>query len=130
MMVAAEGDTTWARVGAQLRARRKAMEKSLTELAAEHGMSDRTLADLETGRKQGQFKKITITAAEVAYGLEPGSIARAWAGGELVPPRRYEHPYDQEIWETSLPEEMRLALIEACQKERLYQESHQNKHAS
>lgn len=121
-MVAHEDrDLDWSRLGRLLRDRREAMGLTLVELAGQHGMSDRTLADLETARRAGRFRAATLTAVEVAYGLEPGAIDRVLHGGDLTPPdkpQRYAHPHDQAVWELDIPEDQRLLLISVLQEDR------------
>jgi hypothetical protein len=77
----------WKRTGESLVRRRIELDPRYANrrlFAAERGLNYRIITDLEHGRR-GNYEPSTLTAAEVAYGLAAGSIARSAAGGELEP---------------------------------------------
>jgi hypothetical protein len=81
----------WQRLGELLVRRRIELDTRYAnrqKFTAERGVNYRTVSDIETGRRDN-YEPRTFAELEVAYGLAPGSISRALAGGELdlpVPP--------------------------------------------
>lgn len=126
--VVCEDLSTWQRVGSLLQARRAELgEPNLTAFARRTGVSRRLLDDLERGRRPN-FKRSTIAAVEHTYRLEPGSIAAALSGGDLVPiggdsgmgnDREWEHPHDQAVWDLEgVSAETKLLMIQMMHEER------------
>lgn len=104
-----------------LEARRAELDpafRNLTLFARERGIDYRLAWDIEHGRR-ANYRRVTLTAIEIAYGWQPGSIRRVLDGREPVPvagipapPRpRYTDPDLQQIWELNLPENVRLGMI-------------------
>lgn len=89
----------WKRVGELLQGRRVDMDtryRNLHVFAAEREINYRLAWDLEAGARTN-YRQPTLRAAEVAYGLRPGSVDTALSGGDLMPadefsPRNPQHP--------------------------------------
>lgn len=80
----------WKRLGELLVRRRIELDPRYSNrklFARERGLNYRIVTDLEHGIR-GNYEDGTITAAEVAYRVAPGSLRRALAGGglEALPP--------------------------------------------
>lgn len=82
----------WQRLGELLQRRRVEIDpryRNLALFAREHGLNERLVSDIEHGRRGG-YRKGTRMALEIAYELDPGSIARFLAGAAAalspVPP--------------------------------------------
>ena len=126
------GDTqAWEHVGRLLQERRVQMDTryaNLTWFCEERGIDYRLAWDLEKGAR-GNYRRATLTAAEIAYGLRPGSIEAALEGGALSPSAEAEGirpvPVDAPaiirdnwddaavriVWQTALPRHVRLGMI-------------------
>jgi hypothetical protein len=76
---------TWKRLGQLLEQRRVELDpryRNLALFAEDRDLNYRLAWDIETGRRTN-YRRPTLRAIEVAYGLEPGSVDTALAGGEL-----------------------------------------------
>jgi len=76
----------WQRLGAMLIRRRIELDPryhNRTLFAVERGVDARVVFDIEKHRR-GNFELKTIMGLERAYGLRPGSVGTALAGGELT----------------------------------------------
>lgn len=69
-------------LGEQLKRRRVDLDpkyRSRGVFAAETGLNERLVADLENARREG-YRDTTLAAVEVAYRLEPGTVSRFLEG--------------------------------------------------
>lgn len=76
----------WQRLAALLSDRRTRLDpqyKSRLKFAADTGLNERLIADLENARRSS-YRPTTLGAVETAYRWAPGSIDRVLAGGEPV----------------------------------------------
>jgi hypothetical protein len=86
MSASHRGGPEWARLGELLRQRRVEMDprwRDLTLFAGERGLNWRLAWDIEENRRTS-YRPITLSAIEVAYGWQPGSIRAVLAGGDPV----------------------------------------------
>lgn len=77
----------WARVGAMLENRRAELDpryRNMKIFERERGIDYRLAWDIEHARRD-TYRRVTLTAIEVAYGWQPGSIHRVLEGGDPVP---------------------------------------------
>lgn len=77
----------WERLGHLLARRRIEMDnryRNLEQFCRERNVDWRACWDVEHARPRN-WRRESLVALEVAYKLEPGSIAGALAGGDLVP---------------------------------------------
>lgn len=125
----------WERVGRLLERRRVEIDPAYSNFSLfcrERGLDYRVTWSLEHGERDN-YRRSTLTSAEVAYALEPGSIRDAVAGGELrpspAPAARPQQPPPvpadapdlvadnwhleevRVVWGTSLPVGTRLGMI-------------------
>jgi hypothetical protein len=80
------GGPEWDRLGKMLEQRRAELNprwRDLTVFAEERGLNWRLAWDIEKNRRTS-YRSVTLTAIEVSYGWQPGSIARVLEGGEPV----------------------------------------------
>src|SRR5207253_3737222 len=91
---------SWKRLGEMLERRRVELDtryRNLTLFAAERGIDYRLAWDAEHGARSN-YRRPTLRAIEVAYGLPPGAIddflasAAPAASGERPPELRYADP--------------------------------------
>jgi hypothetical protein len=125
----------WVRVGLLLAARRSQLDpryRIRKVFAAEVGIRETMLADVENAKRPNTFPPATIAAFETAYQLRHGSFEEALAGGELTPaqdaPRSLtavesppvpdypedvgDDPFLRRIWDDPFaPEDEKLAAI-------------------
>lgn len=80
-------ETPWVRVGAAVRAARKAQELTQAELAGRAGVSAGTIRAIERGTEYGSVNP-TLRAVEAALSWAPGSVQAVLDGGE--PTVRYD----------------------------------------
>jgi hypothetical protein len=89
----------WEKLGALLRARRAdgLGYRKLARFAAARGIGERTAWNLENAARDS-YARGTLSLADEAYGLVPGSCARFLAGGELaeIPDAGLLDPLDAE----------------------------------
>lgn len=89
-MTTSTGDTgAWQRLGIALKQRRVTLDQRFRNrkaFAEATGLDYRLIYDIEESRRVN-FSVATLTAIEVSYRLEPGSIAQFLDGGELIPAR-------------------------------------------
>jgi hypothetical protein len=79
-----DSQTTWERLATLLGDRRTRLApqyKSRLRFAADTGLNERLVADLENARRTS-YRHTTLTAVETAYRWAPGSISRVLDGGD------------------------------------------------
>lgn len=77
----------WQRLGSLLIRRRVDLDrryKNRNLFATERGIEYRLVSDIERHRRTN-FEETTLAVLEAAYALEPGSLRKALAGGDLIP---------------------------------------------
>jgi len=87
-------------LGAVLRARREAARRTLSEIAAEAGLSPAHLSEVERGRKEVSTERLVAVAH--ALGIRPAEIY-----AELA--RQLGAEPDQHVWPDDPPVKLRLA---------------------
>ena len=99
----AEGETAHGirrALGSILRARREASRRTLSEIAAEAGLSPAHLSEVERGRKEMSTERLLAVAH--ALGVRPGEIYADLA-------RQLGSDADQPTWPEDPPVKLRLA---------------------
>jgi transcriptional regulator with XRE-family HTH domain len=116
-------DETRARVGQQLARRREALDLTQGALAALVRITVTTVSSTERGRTT--ITRGKRSAWEAALRLRPGTIAGAYRGGPLEALDEEPQPYadmtdrhERAIWEMSLSEEDRRAVIDVLRSDR------------
>jgi transcriptional regulator with XRE-family HTH domain len=102
-MTFAQGETAAtirAALGSVLRARREAARRTLTEVAAEAGLSPAHLSEVERGRKEMSTER--LLAVTHALGMRPAQVY-----AELA--RLLGAETDQPVWPDDPPVKLRLA---------------------
>lgn len=80
-------EEAWKRLGDLLTERRVQISpeyRNRLKFAAETGLNERLVSDLERGRRTS-YRDTSLQAVEIAYQLQPGNITRALRGGGLEP---------------------------------------------
>ena len=88
-------------LGSILRARREAARRTLTEIAAEAGLSPAHLSEVERGRKEISVERLVAVCH--ALGVQPAQVFADLA-------RRLGAEADQQAWPEDPPVKLRLAM--------------------
>ena len=126
-MPESEDMEVWRRLGRMLELRRVELGtrySNLSLFAEERGIDYRMAWDVEHGARSN-FRRPTLTAIEIAYGWQPGSIAAVLAGGAPSPvgaapadaPAEVRASWADEnvrtLWGLSVGEDQRMSLVGA-----------------
>jgi transcriptional regulator with XRE-family HTH domain len=88
-------------LGSILRARREAARRTLSEIAAEAGLSPAHLSEVERGRKEISIERLVAVCH--ALGVQPAQVFADLA-------RRLGAEADQQAWPEDPPVKLRLAM--------------------
>ena len=99
----------WRRLGRFVAAERARLGLSPAQLAAQIGLSKRTIENVEAGGRD-TYRHTTLSRIEDALGWEPGSVERILAGGD---PARTRDPVLEQLavlWPSLTPRQRRAVL--------------------